>query len=86
MRLEDMQTLTVAPLGVGWAVSVPGVAGPMMFQSGGAAETAARRLAERLSVAGTPAKLLVHLKNGALAGRFLFPPRADSEAVTHRAA
>ncbi|MBI1196479.1 MAG: DUF2188 domain-containing protein [Phenylobacterium sp.] len=76
-----MTTLTVRPVASGWAVTVAGVANEMMFRSGAAAEAAARRLAERLAAKGEPSKLVIRLRDGSVAGRFLFPPRAPKPAA-----
>jgi hypothetical protein len=64
--------IEVEPLAQGWAVAL---SNEMVFAAGGAAEAAARDLAERLSDAGRPVRLVVRLKDGSLAGRFIYPPR-----------
>ena len=79
MSRAGIRELTVAPLDFGWAIRIPGAAGEMLFHSGAAAEAAGRRLAERLSRAGLPAKLVVRLRDGSVGGRFLFPPRLDAD-------
>lgn len=76
-----MTTVAVRPAASGWAVSIVGVANEMMFRSGAAAEAAARRLAERLAAEGEPSKLVIRLRDGSVAGRFLFPPRIAQPAA-----
>lgn len=44
-----MWTITISPLGDGWALAVPGLASPMLFHKKGDAEEAARRLARGLT-------------------------------------
>jgi len=68
-----MKTLTIAPLPFGWSLEIPGDL-PTVYRSGSAAETAGRRLAEGLAAAGEPVKLVIRLRDGAIAGRFLFSP------------
>jgi hypothetical protein len=66
--------IEVAPVAQGWAVRASSLPNEMMFAGGGAAEAAARSLAERLSEAGQPVRLVVRLRNGAIAGRFIYAP------------
>lgn len=73
MSSMGFRTLTVEPLDFGWRLKVSGQC-EMLFLSGAAAEGAARRLAARLAAAGEPAKLVVRLRDGSIAGRFLAPP------------
>lgn len=47
---------------------------PLEFATGARAEQAARDLAHRLAEAGQPVVLDIRLRDGARAGRFLFPP------------
>jgi hypothetical protein len=68
-----MRVLTIRPLALGWALSLAGVE-EMLFSSGAEAEASARRLAARLSDIGEAVKLIVTLRDGSVAGRFLFPP------------
>ena len=65
------QTITIRPLDAGWAVELDQLDAPMMFRSGAQAERAARDLAERLIEAGENAELIIHLRDGTLAGRFV---------------
>jgi hypothetical protein len=68
-------SIEVEPLAEGWAVRSAALPNDMVFAGGGAAEAAARDLAERLSDAGRPVRLVVRLKDGSVAGRFIYPPR-----------
>lgn len=70
----------VEPAGEAWAVRSALSDFPMFFSSGARAEHAARDLAHRLADAGEPVVLEVRLRDGARAGRFLFPPRRPSGA------
>ena len=71
-----MQAITVKPLdGAGWTVELAGVENPQHFTSGARAETAARRLAERLADAGRRSEILIYLRDGAIGGRFTAAPR-----------
>jgi hypothetical protein len=62
-----MSLLTVTPLADGWRLSVDNVQNDMVFTSGAAAETAARRLALRLAQAGSPSEVRVNLRDNSLA-------------------
>jgi hypothetical protein len=74
--------IEVEPLAQDWAVRSAALPNEMVFAGGGAAEAAARDLAERLSDAGRPVRLVVRLKDGSVAGRFIYPPRfAPAERV-----
>lgn len=75
-----MRTLMLEPQASGWALAVDGVENTLMYRSGAAAETAARDLAGRLARAGEAAKLVVRLRDGSIAGRFLFPPTTGAAA------
>lgn len=71
-----VRVLTIQPHAVGWSLSISGVPNAMQFQSGAAAEAAARRLGARLASHGEAAKLIVRLRDGSIGGRFLYPPAA----------
>lgn len=73
-----MQVIEVAPLDWGWRVSLPALAGDMVFARGGAAESAARRLAARLAGHGMASELKIRLRDGSLAARLVWPAHADS--------
>ena len=66
-----LQKITVRPLDAGWTVELDKLDAPMVFRSGAQAERAARALAERLAEAGESAELVIHLRDGTLAGRFV---------------
>ena len=79
-----MRLLTVSPLADGWRLSVDGVQNDMVFKSGRAAESAARRLAVRLSSAGVAAEVRIQLRDHSIGARFVCPaarsePPAKSE-------
>jgi hypothetical protein len=80
-----MRILEIQPLPVGWSLSISDVPNAMLFQSGAAAEAAARRLGARLANHGEPAKLVIRLRDGSIGGRFLFPPALPDEAVRRAA-
>ncbi len=69
-----LQKITVRPLDAGWTVELDRLDAPMVFKSGAQAERAARALAERLIDAGENAELVIHLRDGTLAGRFVTAP------------
>lgn len=77
-----MTLLEVQPLPLGWSLSISGTTNAMIFQSGAAAEAAARRLGARLADHGEPVKLVIRLRDGSIGGRFLFPP-ALSDGPAH---
>lgn len=68
-----MRIIDVKPLAHGWTVEVEQIDNDMVFRSGRAAEQAALRLAGRLARAGVPSEIRIHLKDGALGGRFFSP-------------
>lgn len=74
-----MKLVKVQPSGIRWSCSVSGVENDMLFHSGAAAEAAARRMAACLAAHGEPTKLVIHLRDGSVAGRFLFPPAAPRQ-------
>ncbi len=80
-----MCLLTVAPLADGWRLSVDNVENDMIFTSRRAAAAAARRLALRLSGAGTPVELRIHLRDNSLGARFVCPPARPEAAGTYGA-
>lgn len=81
MTTPDLWVLSVEALPFGWAVRAKQAAVEMLFHTGAAAEAAGRRLAERLASAGVPVKLTVRLRDGSVAGRFIYPPTKASEAT-----
>jgi len=73
----------VEPSSDGWIVRGDFSGGPLQFATGARAEQAARDLAHRLADAGEPVVLDIRLRDGARAGRFLFPPHAaETEAAS----
>jgi Uncharacterized protein conserved in bacteria (DUF2188) len=70
----------VAPADDGWVVDSSALAAPMLFQSGGEAEAAARQLAEQLARSGEVAELVIVLRDGSIAGRIPYPPLAQGAA------
>jgi len=72
----------VEPSSDGWIVRGDFRDSPLMFPTGARAEQAARDWAHRLADGGEPVVLEIRLRDGARAGRFLFPPHAaDTEAA-----
>ena len=69
-----LQKIVIRPLDAGWMVELDRLDAPMVFNSGAQAERAARALAERLIDAGESAELIIHLRDGARAGRFVAAP------------
>ena len=67
----------VEPSGDGWIVRGDFRGRPLQFPTGARAEQAARDLAHRLADAGEPVVLEIRLRDGARAGRFLFPPHGE---------
>ncbi len=75
-----VRLIQVEPLGDSWAVRSDQIANDMIFRSGREAEAAAKRLGERLAAAGDFAEIRIHIRGGALAGRFVCAP-AESAAA-----
>lgn len=77
----------VEPSSDGWIVRGDFRGGSFQFPTGARAEQAARDLAHRLADAGEPVVLEIRLRDGARAGRFLFPPHeTQTEAALARRA
>jgi len=68
--MQDL--IDVRPLAVGWLVEGQGFANGLTFRSGAAAEQAARRLAEQYARVGRATAVRIYLRDGSLAGRFLY--------------
>ncbi|WP_309997577.1 hypothetical protein [Caulobacter segnis] len=64
----------VEPSDGSWIVRGDFSNSPQEFSTGARAEQAARDLAHQLADAGEPVVLEIRLRDGARAGRFLFPP------------
>ncbi len=71
-----LQTITIRPMTSGWSVEMAQLDAPMVFKTGAQAERAARHLADRLAQVGERAELIIHLRDGTLAGRFVTAPQA----------
>ena len=70
-----IQTVAVAPAHGGWTVSTGGEIEPTVFLSGAKAEDAARALGLALAEAGEQAEIIITLRDGSLAGRFVCVPQ-----------
>jgi hypothetical protein len=68
--------ITVRAAQDGWSVQGDTLENGMMFLSGAEAENAARALAQRYSAIGQPTEILVYLRDGSLAGRYVSAPNA----------
>ncbi|HEY9219024.1 MAG TPA: hypothetical protein VIO94_13310 [Phenylobacterium sp.] len=66
------QTITVKPVQGGWAVEAGLSAYPLVFLSGGQAERKARQLAEVVAAHGHDAEVLIHDRQSAPIGAFLY--------------
>ncbi len=71
--------ISVQPAETGWVVTSSATPAPMMFERGGDAEAAARRLGDELSAGGQPTQIDVHLKDGRLAARLICAPPQTGE-------
>lgn len=72
--------IVVEPSADGWVIRGDFDGSPLAFPTGARAEHAAREIAHGLADAGTPVVLDIHLRDGARAGRFLFPAhQSDSD-------
>ncbi len=65
--------IRVEPLAGGWVVRPSDRAQAEIYVSSARAEDAALRLSARLAQAGHTSEVVVYLRNGALAGRFVCP-------------
>ncbi|RAK51277.1 hypothetical protein [Phenylobacterium deserti] len=72
--------ITVAPVAGGWSVRCDGGLQPLHFLSGARAEQQARALAERLSLSGRDAQVLVHDRTLALVGAARYHAAAQRDA------
>jgi len=72
--------ILVEPFGDGWSVRSDQLDNDMVFQRGAAAEAAAKILGDSLARLGHPAKIVIRLRDGTLAGQFACPPRAQVRA------
>jgi hypothetical protein len=72
--------IRLAPLGDDWIVQAPGLSEDIVIQGGAKAEAAARALADRTSRLGHNAELRIYLRDGSLAGTFIYPSRLPSDS------
>jgi hypothetical protein len=72
--------ISVSPAGDGWAVKSDILENDLTFERGARAEAAARALADQYADAGRLAEVQIFLRDGALAGRFVHAPRAETVA------
>ena len=77
-----IRVISVEPFGDGWTVRSDQLDQDMVFQSGAAAEAAAKILGDKLAKVGLPAKIVVRLRDGTLAGQFACPPATILEPVS----
>jgi len=69
--------ISVVPVGNGWAVRSSSFENEMLFVAGAKAEAAARDLARRYASRGETAEVSIYLRDGAVAGRFLYAATPD---------
>lgn len=69
------KTLFVRPEGSAWVVGGDAAPGLRSFESGAAAENAAKAMAEALARSGQPAEVHIHLRDGRLGARYIAPTR-----------
>ena len=72
--------ISVEPFGDGWAVRSDQLDNDMVFQRGAAAEAAAKILGDSLVRLGQPAKIVIRLRDGTVAGQFACLPPASGQA------
>ena len=72
--MDQTLVISVRPMPHGWAVQADTLLSGLLFLSGAAAEAAARALAACYARIGQASEVVVFLRDGALAGRFLFLP------------
>ena len=67
-----MEAITVKPsFGDSWMVEVGGIQNSQHFRTGAQAEMAAKELAGRLLDAGKGSEIVIFLRDGTVAGRFV---------------
>ena len=76
-----IRTLTVRAAAFGWSLRIDDQEGVLVFATGGQAEAAARRLAHRLAANGQAVEILIHLRDGSLAGRLSAQPELEPAAA-----
>jgi hypothetical protein len=70
------RTISVSPAAFGWTLQIDDREAVLVFASGGLAEAAARRLAQRLASAGEACDVFIYLRDGSLAGTLRSTPFA----------
>lgn len=70
--------IMVAPTEGGWRVHSQSLAIEQHFRSGANAEVTARAIAESLADEGVPTEIHIFLRDGALGGKFICPPKRRS--------
>lgn len=75
--------ISVEPFGDGWTVRSDQLDNDMVFQRGAAAEAAAKILGDGLARLGQPAKIVIRLRDGTVAGQFVCAPSDRSQASAH---
>lgn len=68
-----MKTVSVYPAAGGWAVKADALESELVFRQGAKAEQTARRIALAMAEAGQTAELIIHLRDGTTAARFICP-------------
>jgi hypothetical protein len=74
-------TISVTPQQDWWLVHVGTCENDMAFFSGAKAEAAARGLAQRMAARGVTTAILVYLRDGSVAGRFICAPEREEMAL-----
>lgn len=74
-------SIDVRPMALGWLVEGRSFANALTFRSGAAAEQAARRLAEQYAGAGRATTVRIYLRDGSLAGRFVYAQPGATLAI-----
>ena len=77
--------IKVEPYGKHWKVWSDTLDEDMMFQSGAAAEAAARLLADAAAKAGQNAEVRIYLRDGSVGACLPYPPRAAASRSPARA-
>ncbi len=76
-----MHVIAVQPIDGGWAVRSDLFDNDMIYQSGAAAEFAARDLGESLAREGRHAEIRIHLRDESTVARFVCAPAAKPRLV-----
>ncbi len=73
-----IRSISVIPVGSGWAVSTEPFDNEMHFFSGAKAESAARRMGRTITQGGDTAEIRIFLRDGSLVARFVCPPQVEA--------